>query len=284
MKIFISVDMEGISGLVRWPDVTGGIDYERGRAFLTADTNAAIAGAFDGGATEVIVEENHGYQDLCNVLMDVIDRRCEVVRGAGRGGATTMTGLDADTAMIMLIGHHGRAGSRPGIMAHTIDYRAFERVRVGGEDIGEPDLFTWRGVELGVPVGLVSGDQVVAEQVLARTPDAETVIVKQALSNQAARCIPPARAAELIRAGARRATLRAAAGELSGCSTQPQPYRIDVIMRKAVEGDLAANLATLPEFSVTDDHTVHTEAGDAETAFRRIAYLGYADRPGVTRY
>ena len=85
MKVFISVDMEGISGLVRWADVaTQGIDYAKNRSLLTLDANAAIEGAFDAGATEVVVEENHGVEDLCNVVVDEIDPRCRVVRGAGR--------------------------------------------------------------------------------------------------------------------------------------------------------------------------------------------------------
>ncbi|NJN51235.1 MAG: M55 family metallopeptidase, partial [Gammaproteobacteria bacterium] len=105
MRVFISVDMEGISGLVRWQDVvTTGLDYARARRFMTQDTNAAIAGAFDGGATEVIVEENHGVEDLCNLLMDEIDDRCRVIRGAGRPHSTTMAGLDATIGVVLLIG------------------------------------------------------------------------------------------------------------------------------------------------------------------------------------
>ncbi|MDH5738316.1 MAG: M55 family metallopeptidase, partial [Gammaproteobacteria bacterium] len=73
MKIYISADMEGISGLVRWNDVvTNGIDYTLGRHFLTQDVNAAVSGAFDAGASQVVVEENHGVEDLCNLLMDEI--------------------------------------------------------------------------------------------------------------------------------------------------------------------------------------------------------------------
>ena len=94
MKVFLSVDMEGVSGLVRWADViTRGLDFERNRRFMTADANAAIAGAFDGGATEVVVEENHGVEELCDLVLDEIDPRCRVVRGAGRPTATTMAAL-----------------------------------------------------------------------------------------------------------------------------------------------------------------------------------------------
>ena len=106
MKVWISVDMEGISGLVRWADVIStGMDFQRNRRFMTQDANAAIAGAFDAGATEVVVEENHGVEELCDLVLDEIDPRCRVVRGAGRPSATTMAGLDAR--------HRGRAVRRP---------------------------------------------------------------------------------------------------------------------------------------------------------------------------
>src|SRR5574341_2002833 len=130
MKVFVSVDMEGISGLVRWADViTAGIDFGRNRRFMTLDANAAIAGAFDGGATEVVVEENHGVEELCDLLLDEIDPRCRVVRGAGRPFATTMAALDASCGVVLLVGHHARAVSRPGLMAHTVSYERFRAVR-----------------------------------------------------------------------------------------------------------------------------------------------------------
>ncbi len=285
MRVFISVDMEGISGLVRWPDVsTKGLDYARGRRFLTADVNAAVTGAFDAGATEVIVEENHGVEDLCNVLMDEIDPRCSVIRGAGRPNSTTMAGLDARCGVVLLIGHHARAGSRPGIMAHTVSYEEFEVVHCNGRPVGEPDLFAIRAAEFGVPIGMVSGDQVVAEQVRAIAPLAEAVIVKHALSNAAAECIPPQRAAMLIQAGAERAVARAMSGALSVYSAEPGPHEIEVTMRKPVAGTLATNLAKLPEFTLSNERTVRTVAGNMDVGFRRIAYLGYATRLATSKY
>jgi len=121
VKVFISIDMEGVSGLVRWADVvTAGQDYALNRSLLTADANAAVAGSFEAGADEVVVEENHGVEDLCNLCMDEIDPRCRVIRGPGRPGATTMAGLDSDTDVMVahrpsrtrriVSGHHGPHG------------------------------------------------------------------------------------------------------------------------------------------------------------------------------
>lgn len=285
MKVFISVDMEGVSGLVRWQDVTSaGMDFQRNRGFMTGDANAAIAGAFDGGAEQVVVEENHGVEDLCDLVLDEIDPRCRVIRGAMRPGATTMAGLDAGVGVVLLVGHHARAGSFPGIMAHTVSYGAFSAVRLAGRDCGESEIFAIRAGELGVPVGLISGDQVVIEQLRSRTPQVEAVEVKRALSRLAADVIPPASAQEEIRSGARRAVERACAGELTPYTGESPPYEIEVDLRKPVGPGLRANFETLTEFEIAGEHTVRTLAPDMETGFRRIAYLGYGDHPGTLRY
>ena len=284
MKVFISVDMEGVSGLVRWADVvTSGLDFARGRRFMTNDANAAIAGAFEGGAAEVVVEENHGVEELCDLLLDEIDPRCRVVRGAGRPTATTMSALDASMNVVLLVGHHARAGSRPGIMAHTVSYQEFKAVRVNGRDCGESEVFTMRAGEVGVPVGMISGDQVVIAQLQERAPWVEAVEVKRALSNVAGDVIPPARTAPMIRNAARRAVERARAGELSVYQDEPHPYRIEVELRNDASAELRDNLSKLPEFQLRD-RTVCTEADDMDVGFRRIAFVGYANRPGVLRY
>jgi D-amino peptidase len=285
MKVYISVDMEGISGLVRWPDVvSAGIDFGRNRRLMTADANAAIEGAFDAGATEVVVEENHGIEDLCVLLMDEIDARCRVVRGAGRPTATTMAALDSDCAVVLLVGHHACAGSNPGIMAHTIYYGKFKAVRLAGQPVGESELFTIRAGELGVPVGLVTGDQVVAEQLHKRAPWVDAVVVKRALSNVSGDLIPPARAREAIRAGASGALERLRAGELQPYRGEPAPYEFEVELGEPICDDMRRNLETMEEFEIEGDRLVRIIAEDMDLGFRRVAYLGFANLPGVTRY
>lgn len=285
MKIFISVDMEGISGLVRWMDVASqGIDFERNRRLMTLDANAAIEGAYEAGATEVVVEENHGVEDLCVLVMDEIDPRCTVVRGAGRPGATTMAALDESVDLVMLVGHHAGADTWPGIMAHTVSFGSFSAVRLGGKLIGEPDMFIIRSGEVGAPVGLITGDQMVVEQVRKRVPNVEAVQVKHALSRQSAEVIPPVRARDLIRAGAASAVERCRAGEFSPYAGEPAPYELEVDLREAPDQAMRANLASLPEFDIVSERTVATDAPDMDVGFRRVAYLGYARTPGATRY
>jgi D-amino peptidase len=285
MKLFLSVDMEGISGLVRWDDVASrGIDFERNRLLMTLDTNAAIEGALEGGVTEVVVEENHGVEDLCVLLLEEIDPRCTVVRGAGRPGATTMAALDASIDLVFLVGHHAAVGAFPGIMAHTISYQRFRSVRVNSVTVGEPDLFAIRAGELGAPVALVTGDQIVGAELRKRVPSVEIVEVKQALARQSGRVIPPVRARELIRAGARRAAERAAAGEIEPYLGERAPYEIEVELTEDIDATMRANLDSLPEFEIAAPRTVVTSAPDMDLGFRRIAYLGFASLPNVRRY
>jgi D-amino peptidase len=231
-----------------------------------------------------VVEENHGVEQLCNVRMDEIDPRCRVIRGAGRPGATTMAALDAETDVVLLVGHHARAGSFPGIMAHTVSYGEFRAVRVGGQDCGESEIFAIRAGELGVPVGLITGDQIVIEQLRKRVPSAEGVAVKQALALQAGDVIPPARARTLIREGARRAVERAARGELTLYRAEPAPYTIEIDLREPACEAMRSNLARLDEFELVGERTVRTSAANMDEGFRRIAYIGYSRSPGVVRY
>ncbi|MFI5315185.1 MAG: M55 family metallopeptidase [Myxococcota bacterium] len=285
MKVWISVDMEGISGLVRWADViSAGMDFQRNRRFMTADANAAIAGAFAAGAGEVVVEENHGVEELCDLVLDEIDPRCRVVRGAGRPTATTMAGLGAQTGVVLFVGHHARAGSFPGIMAHTVSYDRFREVRVGGAPVGESEIMTIRAGELGVPVGMVSGDQIVCAELAKRAPWIEAVCVKRALSNVSGDVIPPARARDSIRSGAQRAVARAMRGELPAYRDQAAPHEIEVELRQPLEDSLRANLAALPEFEIAGDRLVRTLAPDMDLGFRRIAYLSFGQRTPSTRY
>jgi D-aminopeptidase len=96
--------------------------------------------------------------------------------------------------------------------------------------------------------------------------------------------IPPARARELIRAGARRALERARRGELPVYRDQPGPHAVEVELRAPIEDALRENLAQLPEFEIADDRTIRTVAENMDLGFRRIAFLGYANRPNTTRY
>src|SRR3954447_17277224 len=198
--------MEGASGVTRWQDVgTAGQDYQRARAWMTADVNAAVTGARAAGATEFVVEENHGVEMLCNLLMDEIDPDVDVVRGSPRGAATTMAALDGSFDAVFLVGHHAAAGDYPGICAHTISYGSYRTVRCNGELFSEGEIFVTVAASHGVPTVLVTGDQVVGARLNRFVPGIEQAVVKTALSHTAGSIVPPVRAQRIIADAAERA-------------------------------------------------------------------------------
>src|SRR3954454_24854255 len=228
MRIYISVDMEGVSGVTRWEDVvTQGQDYQRARSWMTRDVNAAVEGARAAGATEFVVEENHGVEALCNLMLDEIDPDVDVVRGQPRGGATTMAALDESFDAMFLVGHHAKVGDYPGICAHTISYGEYRDVRLAGRSVSEGEIFATAAAQLGVPTALITGDDVVAAELTRVCPGIETAIVKRALSRTAAAIVPPVRARRIIAAAAQRAVERVRAGEIAPPELAP-PFEMEV--------------------------------------------------------
>jgi D-amino peptidase len=201
MLVYISVDMEGVAGVVHVDQTRRtGHDYERARRWMTAEANAAIAGAFDGGATAVLVNDSHG--DMRNLVLDELDRRAELISGSLKP-LSMVQGLTADAACALFIGYHAGAGSRAGILDHTMYGRVVARLRVGGTDWNETALNAAVCGSLGVPVGLVTGDQTTCAQARQHLGDVATVAVKDAITRYAARTLLPEVACERIRSAAR---------------------------------------------------------------------------------
>jgi D-amino peptidase len=284
MRVYISVDMEGVSGVTRWQDViTAGPDYPRARSWLTADVNAAIDGARLAGATEFVVEENHGVEMLCNVVLDEIDPDAEVVRGIPRGGATTAAALDDSFDAVFLVGHHAKAGDPVGICAHTISYERYRSVRIDGRPVGEGEIFAAIAAQHGVPTALITGDDVVATEMAKVCPGIESVVVKTALSKTGGRIIPPRRAQRLIREGARRAVDRVRKEEIAVIDVSP-PFVMEVELRDALPDDIRESIRTHhPEFEIVGDRTLRFEQTEMATAYRMAAVITVLEERGRVR-
>ena len=280
MRIYISIDMEGVSGVTRWADVvTAGQDYQRARSWMTADVNAAIAGA-RGAAEEVefVVEENHGVEMLCNLLLDEIDPEVEVVRGQPRGGATTAAALDESCDALMLVGHHAKVGDYPGVCAHTISYGDYKDVRLHGRSVSEGEIFATIAAQVGVPTILIAGDDVVCAEMQKVCPGIEPVVVKRALSREAAAVIPPPRAQRLIAAGAERAVRRLRAGEVSAPDFV-SPFAFEIELKAPLSDEARDAIAQrFPEFRVVGDHTVAFEHAEMAIAYRMAAITQFLAR------
>jgi D-amino peptidase len=274
MRIYVSVDMEGASGVTRWQDVgTAGQDYQRARSWMTADVNAAVEGARAAGATEFVVEENHGVEMLCNLLLDEIDPDVDVVRGLPRNGPTTAAALDDSFDAMFLVAHHAKVGDYPGYCAHTISYGGYSDVRLDGRSVSEGEIFASIAAQQGVPTALITGDDIIAAEMAKVTPGIEAAIVKRALSRTGGWIVPPRRAAGIIREAARRAVENVAARRLQVIDV-PVPLRMEVDLAKPFTQEARTAFARFPAYELVGDRTVRFQHDEMAIAYRMAAVAG----------
>ena len=203
MKILISADMEGATG-VTWPaDVLPGTpQWERCRSMFTSDVNAAVLGFFDGGADEVLINEAHW--TMRNLLLENLDERAEMLTGRHKSLSMVEGVQHDDVDGIAFIGYHAGAGME-GVLAHTYLANSITGVWVNGERASEGLLNSHVVAEYGVPVILVTGDDLACEDALGYAPGALKVAVKDHVSRYAAVCRTPRRTASDIRSAAKEA-------------------------------------------------------------------------------
>ncbi|GGS07949.1 MULTISPECIES: M55 family metallopeptidase [Streptomyces] len=204
MKILISADMEGATG-VTWPaDVLPGTpQWERCRAMFTSDVNAAVLGFYDGGADQVLINEAHW--TMRNLLLEKLDARAEMITGRHKTLSMVEGVQHGDVDGIAFVGYHTGAGSE-GVLAHTYLANSITGVWVNGTRASEGLLNAHVVAEYGVPVILVTGDDLTCVDAAGYAPGAATVAVKDHVSRYAAVCRTPARTAADIRAAAKEAT------------------------------------------------------------------------------
>ncbi|MFC7303940.1 M55 family metallopeptidase [Streptomyces monticola] len=266
MKVLISVDMEGISGVVHGAETQPDrYDYERGRALMTAEANAVIAGVLDAepGAAVWVVDAHGPFR---NLLPEELDRRAHLVRGKPRP-LGMLGGLDEHTDAVVLVGYHARAGAGPAVLAHTMSDAILD-VRVAGRSLGEIGLNAHMAGALGAPVVLLSGDDVACAELHELLPSALTVAVKQALGQAAAVALHPEEARErLRRAAAEAITRRAQVAPL----TLAGPLDVEVDLHSPVTADLATLVPGVTR--AKGGRTVAFTAADFAQAYRLVLLL-----------
>lgn len=237
MKVYVSVDMEGIAG-VNHPNPTRRDDrgYPNAVELMTGETNAAIEGAFDGGATEVLVNDSHG--GMYNLSQLGLDPRAHLLQGQKAWSMVEGAGPDRGFGVALFVGYHARAGDPKGTIAHTYSGRLV-RSTLNGRPVGESGLNAIALGAWGVPVGLVTGDDVLAAETADWFPWAERVVVKEGIGRHAAASVHPTVARDLVRAGAARAVRRALAGEMQPLVLN-RPYVVEVTYQNAAQADYAA--------------------------------------------
>ena len=199
-KVYISVDMEGISGINGDNQTSAaGAEYGRARKLMAEDANAAIRGAFAGGATEVVVNDSHGSQR--NLLPEDIDPRVRLISHSFKRHGM-MEGLDSTFAAIIFVGYHAKAGSPRGIFAHT-GSGVLADLQINGQSVGEGGMNALLARWYGVPVVMVTGDDVAIEEQRATVPTVRGVVVKRAINSRAVELRPLVDARRDIEQGAK---------------------------------------------------------------------------------
>jgi D-amino peptidase len=261
VRVLVSVDMEGIAGVVDVDDVRPGqAEYERNRALLTAEANAAVRGvyAYDAAA-QVLVTEAHA--QFRNLLPELLDRRAELLRGTPKPGGM-MAGLAADIDAVLFIGYHGKAGTPRSVMAHTISGAVVADVRCNGRSLGELGLNTALAAHSGVPPVLVAGDDSVAAEAAEVAPGMRAVVVKRALGARAAALLHPDEACDRIEQEVPKALADREA---------VRPLRFDgpvVLEVQVFKTRMTEHAMLIPGMELADGCTLRYPAPDFPTAYQ----------------
>ncbi len=214
MKVFISTDFEGVSGIVDWDQILlNGRDYDLGRRLLLDETNAVIDGAAAAGATEFVVNDSHSV--MRNIPPAELHGRATYISGKHKP-LYMMEGLDSSFDAICFVGYHGSIGASHAILSHSYNPRAIWEVKINGRIVGETALNALVAAHYGVPIVLVTGDQVTAREAREALPEVECVVVKESITRTAAANLHPQVACERLHAGAMRA--------LQGLARQKPPH------------------------------------------------------------
>ena len=277
-KVYVSIDMEGIAGIAHLNQVwRGSDDFPAARLLMTNEANAAVAGAFDGGATEVLVNDSHG--DMYNLLPEEMDPRAELLIG-GPKAWSMMQGFSADVDIALFVGYHAAAGTEGAVLDHTYSGRLLYEVRLNGEAVTEAELNAALAGTYGVAVGLVTGDDKACAQVAARLKGIRTVVVKRGFGRGVARSLHPSEARKAIR--------EAAAEVVEGApefhSYLPEgPYVLEADTANTSSADLCG---LIPGCERTGPRTIRFETPNYHQAFRCLlawTYLGASEAPRYAR-
>lgn len=253
MRVFISVDMEGVAGVATLDQIVrGGSGYPRAQELMTEEANAAIRGAFAGGADEVVVNDSHGTMD--NLLHERLDPRARLVFGAPRASCMVQ-GITREDALAVFVGYHAAAGAH-GTLAHTFSSN-FTELRVNGAAMSEAEVNGLYAGSLGVPVGVLTGDDQICQLAEKAFPGIATVAVKDAAGFAAVDSLHPYVARERIEA-----TVAAAVAD-GGVApiVVPDSLSLEIDFAQQLGADLAA---TVPGSRRVSPHTLQRDVDSAD--------------------
>jgi D-amino peptidase len=263
MKLLIAVDMEGITGVTSWDQVTPTHpEYQRFRRLMTQDVNAAIEGALEAGVGEIVVADGHW--NGANVLLEDLNPRARLNSGSP-SPLSMVQGIDASVNGVLLVGYHARAGTPNAILDHTWSSKCVANVWLNDLLVGETGLNAAMCGHFGVPVIMVSGDQAVCAEALDLLGAVEVAVVKRATGRMSAECLHPSQAHEKICEAAARAVHRLKDGQSPPAFRLPAPVKVNI---ELVTSDMADRASLLPETRRQDGRQIEFSAADMLAAFR----------------
>jgi len=261
LKVFIAVDLEGVAGYAKWDAA----DRDRERELITGEANEAIRGAFEGGATEVLVTEAHG--NMRNIIPEKIEPRATFLSGTPKP-LNHMAGIDSTFDAAIFVGYHSKAGTENGVMAHTYSGQIFS-LRFNGIEMGEIGVDAAIAGHFGVRAVMVSGDRAACKEARDLLGDIEAVVVKEGIGRYAARCTPVEEARRLIREGVKRALSRIK--EIAAFTVTP-PVRCEITF---TDPSCADAVSHMPFVERLTGCTVAFNAADFVQAFELFNALHF---------
>jgi len=271
MKVHVISDMEGVSGIVKWQQTTGGDPmYDEGRRLYTEEINAAVRGAKAAGATEIVVMDCHGAGGgwtFNSLVPDLLDPDCEFVVQQEWTEYTAFLESGCDAALF--VGMHAMNGTRFGVLNHTVSGQQWQNLWFNGTLVGETGINaalcgTWR-----CPVLLVTGDRATCDEGRALLGDGlTTVAVKEGIGRYGARQIPPQRARELIEDGAKRALKDLKAVEPYNPGS-PCTIEVEYKVTEAVD-----KLRRAPSIEIVDERRIRSSATTWWDAWKQFFFFG----------
>ncbi|MET9252361.1 M55 family metallopeptidase [Streptomyces sp. NPDC003717] len=249
MRIYITADMEGVTGLVDAEDVQpGGRDYERGRLLMAEDVNAAVRGALAAGATDITVNDAHG--PMRNLLPEALHPAARLVRGRPKQ-LGMLEGLTPEHDAVICVGYHARAGAL-GVLSHSFMGHEIEDMWLDGRPVGEIGLAQATAAAVGVPVAVLTGDDSACAETADWDSSVRTVAVKYARDRFAAELRPVAEA----RAAIEETVTACLSVPLRAPEADAAPHTLTVRWQSS---SVASTLLGIPGVTATDSRTVRAE-------------------------
>jgi D-amino peptidase len=280
MKVFISFDMEGVAGIVDWSQCRApGPPYEEGRRLLLGEVNAAIDGAIDGGATEIVCNDSHG--TMYNLDPAALHGRATYVAGRHKpmymmqgleAGADAAAGGPGQFDAVFMVGYHGSISGESSVLSHTYNPQVISHVELNGSRVGESGINALVALGLGIPVALITGDRQTIAEADPFLPSAERVVVKESFTRFGAVNVHPDVARQMIAEGAQRAMARI--GEMKPPAIE-LPAALDVHMQTA---DMAEVASWVRGAARTGLRSVRIEGDDPVALFRSFVAVTYITR------